>query len=137
MCELCLDKRDTLKLTSPSQWKSPAATTYMVSLHPSVLHVCQACRRDLSIVLANDSYVPRWQKISERENKECSVKTCDGKVFASLHNDDIMRAFGLCELEPIHTVPTPTPFCKHHYHNYCVQHSTSYANTVHNMWVVT
>ena len=114
-CELCLDERDTIKLSNPSKWKNQDAMAYMLSLHPCVLNVCHACRQDITKVLVNDTFVPQWQKLSGRENKVCSVKACDSKVFASLHNADIIGVFNQCDLEPNATVTTPTPLCKHHY----------------------
>ena len=68
-CTIC-GCRDT-QMSSPSQWKNEQARKLATSLqvHTNSL-VCRPCRQDVSRLLADHTYVPRW-----REKKDCSDRS--------------------------------------------------------------
>ena len=74
--------------------------------------VCRACRDDVSRLVKNPAFIPRWEKEKEKEN--CIIQTCNGKDLHYSHtiSSDELIAFGF----DIHNViPTPFPLCKYHY----------------------
>ena len=73
------------KLSTPSNWKSEEARSLAVSLKvcPDAL-VCAACRKDMTRVIANDAYVPRWGKEGHRKNM-CCIAQCPEVAMTSLN----------------------------------------------------
>ena len=115
-CHLCHGHHQ--KVNSPSQWKSDDARRYVESLNvPADGLICQTCRKDITKVLSDSMFVPRWKKSNDK--RECCIQQCSNTVFASLHKtseqvQSAIQSGGLkCSLS---TVPTPAPLCKHHYH---------------------
>ena len=105
-------------MSSPSQWKSEQARTLATSLQvPIHSLVCRPCRQDVSRVIADHSYVPRWRK--ERE-KVCCISDCNESVFACsrMANSETLRsAMDAAGVEcSVNDLPEPTPLCKQHYH---------------------
>ena len=45
--------------------------------------ICRPCRHDLSRLKATTSYIPRWEK-SSNKTTSCAVELCDEKVFCTL-----------------------------------------------------
>ena len=61
-CELC--SGNDITFTTPQQWNSEGACSVATSLALSLTSlVCQACRRDISRVSSDPSFIPRWEKI--------------------------------------------------------------------------
>ncbi len=85
-CTLCLGRHQ--QFSTPANWKSEDARTLALSLKvsPDCL-VCSACRKDVTRVLANDAYIPRWEKLKERSTckNTCCIAQCSEIPFASLH----------------------------------------------------
>ena len=79
-CILC--RRYGHSMSSPLQWKMEDAHRYVVGLIPSGGKVCQACRKDVSRLLSDSNFVPRWSKL--KTEKYCSINNCDNSVFASI-----------------------------------------------------
>ena len=108
----CLCNGTALKLTSPSQWKNEDARRYAETLDVTGDHaVCPACRKDITRVLSDSSHVPRWTKSSSE--RECCVQMCAGKVYASYHKTDSVKAEELfhscglvCSTPPVPVVNT-------------------------------
>ncbi len=118
-CTLCLGHHS--RFSTPANWKCEDARTLALSLKvTSDSLVCSACRKDVTRVLADNTYKPRWEKLKESiEKTTCCIAHCTEAVFASLHraSDQLhstMETIGLkCSASEI---PTPTPLCQHHYH---------------------
>jgi hypothetical protein len=81
--------------------------------------VCAACRKDITRMISNDAYVPRWEKERRRKNM-CCIAQCPEIAMASLHkasSEQLQSALETVGLECFAPeIPTPTPLCKHHYH---------------------
>ena len=119
ICALCHSHHSQLSI--PAYWKSEEARCLVYSLQVLLnAVVCQPCRRDVTRVLANTSYVPRWRKGREPTSaRACCVMDCTDNVFASLHkaSEQVQSAFEAGELRSCEReIPVPTPLCKHHYH---------------------
>ena len=70
------------------QWKKESARKFFMSYKmPKEGVVCQACRKDVTRVLSDSSFVPRWSKTCIK--RECCIKECKNIVFASLHKTKI------------------------------------------------
>ena len=117
-CGLC----GGLHLTGsrPANWKSAAAREYSHQhLHiPADSIVCQACRRDITRVLSDDTIVPRWNKPAT-ETPACCVSDCHQLSHAMLQKatpEQLLQAFTALGLECGTHTPPPTPLCKEHYH---------------------
>ena len=113
-CILC--RRYGHSMSSPLQWKREDAQRYVVGLIPSGGKVCQACRKDVSRLLSDSNFVPRWSKL--KTEKYCSINNCDNSVFASLKSgiEEIEEIFATLGLESSCPITIPIPLCKHHYH---------------------
>ena len=110
-CTLC--KRSSSQLSKPLSWRNKNAKVYAKSLGVSESHgVCRACRQDITLLLENETLVPRWQK--ERK-KDCCVPGCDEISFCET---SIVSADELSEIlcTSVLIIPKPTPLCKSHYH---------------------
>ena len=116
-CSLCLGEHR--QCSTPSSWKVDEARSFVHRLKISANEpVCSACRRDVTRVIDDSSYKPRWEKpVGE---SHCFVDLCTDSVFASLHKVssahlcDSFKTAGLkCSS---HNFLTPLPLCKHHYH---------------------
>ena len=83
--------------------------------------VCRPCRHDVTRVLANPAYVPRWRKSKgQSNNSHCYVRNCENLTFthSTLGSaEELKCAFESKGIE-INTecIPTPTPLCKYHYY---------------------
>ena len=91
----------------------------MVSMDvPADSVVCRPCRQDVTRVIADAEYMPRWRKESvESSNSYCCVQNCSELSIAHASmcsSDEFMQIQGIeFQNEPI---PVPTPLCKSHYH---------------------
>lgn len=105
-------------LTSPSQWISVDAQRYISSKGISEDGlVCSTCRRDITKVLSNDAFVPRWTKPNLQ--KKCHVKGCTDTAFTSLAckatPTEINQIFTSLGLECSYSdIPIPLPPCTRH-----------------------
>ena len=45
--------------------------------------VCSACRRDVTRMLGDSRYIPRWERSSKP--MQCTIEQCSDRVFTSLH----------------------------------------------------
>lgn len=115
-CSLCLGQHR--QCSTPASWKAEEARTLTLALNISVDDpVCSACRKDITRVLADSTYTPRWEKV---QKKQCCIAQCCDSVFASLHkvtSTQLQTAFqtaGLKCTTPV--IPMLSPLCKHHYH---------------------
>ncbi len=119
-CSLCLGHHQ--QFSAPESWRSEDARAFALTLNISVGDpVCYTCRKDLTRVLFDGTYVPRWEKAHNKsDTSQCCVVQCSHKVFASLHkatSDQLRSTFHTAGLEcttPV--IPIPCPLCKHHYH---------------------
>ena len=117
VCAVCLDHHS--HTSSPKEWKNQHAKEYMLSMDVSADSlVCRPCRHDVTRVLADAAYVPRWRKRSgESSNSYCCVRNCNQLSFAqaSMCSSDELQS-----IQDIHfqsePVPIPTSLCKSHYH---------------------
>ena len=82
-CTLCL--KPHRQLSTLANWKSGEARSLAISLKvcPDAL-VCAACRKDITRMISNDAYVPRWEKERHRKNMCCTAQ-CPKIAMASLH----------------------------------------------------
>ena len=109
-------------MSSPADWKNEPACTYVLSLKvPSDSLVCRPYRHDVTRVLLNPCYVPRWRKgTASSKSSNCCVVNCNNTVFAVsavATSDELQNAFDSTGLKcASEVIPTPTPLCKHHYH---------------------
>ena len=91
----------------------------MVSMDvPADSVVCRPCRQNVTRVIADAEYMPRWRKESvESSNSYCCVQNCSELSIAHASmcsSDEFMQIQGIeFQNEPI---PVPTPLCKSHYH---------------------
>ena len=119
-CTLCLGHHR--QFSTPATWKSKDAQALALSLNLSSDDlVCSACRKDITRVLADNAYTPRWEKAKERSKcNTCCITQCSQNVFASFskaRSDKLRCAFKTAGLKcTTLEIPTPTPLCKHHYH---------------------
>ena len=74
--------------------------------------ICHACRDDVSRLVENPAFTPRWAKEKQKEN--CIIKTCTG---IDLHYSTIINGDELTELgfDIPNIIPTTVPLCEHHY----------------------
>ena len=130
ICALCHSHHS--QLSTPAHWKSEEARCEVLSLQVSLnAFICQPCRQDVTRVLSNKLYVPRWRKGREKRNT-CCVMDCTEDVSASLHktSDQVQSAFEAGELRSCNSeIPVPTPLCKHHYHRVYSSSTTAIAIT--------
>ena len=74
--------------------------------------VCRPCRHDVTRVLADAAYVPRWRKRSG-ESSSC-VRNLSFAQASMCSSDELQSIQDMqFQSEP---VPIPTPLCKSHYH---------------------
>ncbi len=93
-CRLC--NRHHHHLSSPAEWRNEQARAYVLSLQVTPeSFVCRPCRDDVTRVLTNSKYVPRWAKgsASNANTHHCCVCDCKKAAFVSstLGNSDQMR----------------------------------------------
>ena len=120
-CFLCREAHRSL--TSPSQWVSVEARTYIVAKDiPDNKLVCSACRKDITRVISNSSFVPRWSKAQPQVHRGCSVKECKNDLFSSFgraKSEQIETIFSSLGLECSYAhIPEPLPLCQQHYHSF-------------------
>ena len=116
-CELCNGKHALMSF--PEQWTSHRAREFVLSQGVSLLKlICQPCRNDISRVLNNPTYKPRWEKSGKAV--VCCVQGCKehviacSKMITKEKSTQLFEDAGLeCSSE---TIPVPTPLCSHHYH---------------------
>ena len=92
----------------------------MLSLNVSTdSQVCRPCRDDVTRVLANPAYIPRWRKERvESCNTYCCVKNCDNLSFSQTtmcSSSDELKSVHHIEFKT-ERVLIPTPLCKNHYY---------------------
>ena len=105
--------------SSPNEWRNQPAKdlAFSMSLSTDSL-VCGACRDDMRRVLADATYVPRWEK-GERvgSNISCFVQNCTEPSFTQSSmcvSKDLKSMLSLQFRSE--SLPNPTPLCKTHYH---------------------
>ena len=118
LCKLC--QCHNSHLSSPASWRNEQARSHVLSLQvPPDSLVCRPCRHDVTRVLANPCYVPRWRKgKTSAKNSTCCILGCRSVTLSAVGStSEVHHAFesmGLkCSSE---VIPTPTPLCKYHYH---------------------
>ena len=118
LCKLC--QCHNSHLSSPASWRNEQARSHVLSLQvPPDSLVCRPCRHDVTRVLANPCYVPRWRKgKTSAKNSTCCILGCSSVTLSAVGStSEVHHAFesmGLkCSSE---VIPTPTPLCKYHYH---------------------
>ena len=114
-CELC--SGNDITFTTPQQWNSEGACSVATSLALSLTSlVCQACRRDISRVSSDPSFISRWEKIKFKGGT-CVIQNCTTEVFVSTKLFTLEKfhsavlANGLSAVE----VSSPIPLCHTHY----------------------
>ena len=80
--------------------------------------VYKACRSDITRVLKDDSYIPRWQNFTDQtmSGKCCVVQCHENAIYSNIGmHCDLPTLFSeaslLCKFN---SIPTPTPLCRHH-----------------------
>ena len=83
ICKLCQSHHSLV--LSPVDWKNEQACMYVLSLKVSSDSlVRKPCRDDITRVLANPCYVPRWEKgKASSKTSNCCVVSCNNTVFAA------------------------------------------------------
>ena len=114
VCSLCMNCHQLM--SKPAEWKNEDARAFVDTLiEESECLVCRLCRNDITRVLSNDSYIPRWEE--KKEKSSCCVSDCESVAFASRKSSAEMLGNESVGLKCSRTViPIPTPFCKHHYY---------------------
>ena len=114
-CKLCQGHH--CQLSSPAEWRNDQAHNYVLSLKvPVESLVCQPCRRDVTRVLANPDYMPKWRKSnmslrSGNTRQTCYILNCTQEAFVctSLGSSAEMKnAFDNTGLMYGEMIPTPT-----------------------------
>ncbi len=115
VCELCHGISGNM--SSPSNWRSEPARTLVASLNIDFTRqVCPKCRKDVTRCLADDTYIPQWEKPNRKST--CSVIECTDAILASLGKPkELMEdALRRAKLE-VTEAQTPIPLCRRHYHD--------------------
>ena len=115
-CELCNDQHNLM--SCPEQWMSQTARELALSMGVSFrTPVCQPCRSDITRLVKNPSYKPRWEK---PKKVRCCVHECTEDAIASSRmatTDNLVVLFANVKLQcSSDTTPVQTPLCNHHYH---------------------
>ncbi len=115
-CELCNGQHRLM--SSPQQWTSQTASELALSLGVSLgKQICQPCRSDITRMVNNPSYKPRWEK---SRKVTCCVLECIEDAFASSRMatmENMVALFTNANLRcSSDTIPVPTPLCTYHYH---------------------
>ena len=109
-CTLCLGK--STNMSTPRTWKSIPAQKVASTLHlEQHSPVCRLRRSDITMLVKNPEYQPRWEKRTEAI--KCCVPECRNAAFVQskiASTDQIASILGYMN------APCPTPLCKHHYH---------------------
>ncbi len=118
-CTLCQESH--LHYSSPTHWKNVDACTLAESFKLSSTDlVCYACRKDITRVINDSSYLPRWVKPKHHSKvSTCCIDECSQDVFTSFHKASLQQlqsALQTLELTCNTTEILPAPLCKHHYH---------------------
>ena len=80
--------------------------------------VCRPCRQDVTRVIADAGYIPRWGKESRASsNSYYCVRNCSQLSIAntSMCSSDELKQIQDIEFQS-EPIPVPTPLCKSHYH---------------------
>lgn len=118
VCAICLGYHS--RTSSPREWKNQRAQECIHSMNVSKDSlVCRSCRDDVSRVLANPGYIPRWERrgIQSSNNNYCCVSNCSQVSFTQtkMGTDEELKSIQEITFDS-ESVPTPTPLCNHHYH---------------------
>ena len=117
LCSLCYSQHQHLSL--PSSWKSEAAQLLIRSMHIEFdAPTCRPCRDDISRLVKNQQYIPRWTKATQ---KTCCVPGCNETIFAHAKMASQAKLLSIVNrngqsMHESQIFPTPTPLCKVHYH---------------------
>ena len=58
------------QISTPSQWTNNTVRDLMTSMEvPFDALACKACRSDITKVLKDDSYIPRWQMFADQTHE--------------------------------------------------------------------
>ena len=116
VCRVCHHHSHT---SSPNEWRNQPAKEFALSMSLSTDSlVCDACRDDMRRVLADATYVPRWEK-GERvgSNISCFVRNCTERSFTQSSMCVRKELKSMLSLQfRSDSLPNPTPLCKTHYH---------------------
>ena len=115
-CGLCNGKHALMSF--PEQWTNHRAREFVLSQGISLKLICKLCRCDITRVLNNPMYKPRWEKSDK--SVLCCVDGCKEHVIACSKMITEEKSAQLFEDAGLvcssHTIPVPTPLCSHHYH---------------------
>lgn len=85
--------------------------------------VCHPCRGDVTKIVRNPEFVPRWEKsmktCKEKVSHKCCVSECSSLSFVSTAlgtSEQLKSAFNNTQLKYGDAIPVPTPLCQYHYH---------------------
>ena len=119
-CELCGCWHT--QMSSPSHWRNERAHELAASFQVNKDSlVCRPCRQDVSRMLTDHTYVPRWRE--KRDTNMCGISDCTESAFVCSK----MASSGTMKLAmermgvacSLHERPEPTRLCKYHY---CIIH---------------
>ena len=115
VCGLCGERH--VQLSVPERWKDAQALSLVTShgITPTT-KVCAACRKDTKRCLVNNQLIPRWVKQNERA-LQCCDKDCTDKaiILKGEESLELEKAFEVCDIQAMSSIPVPTPLCIKHY----------------------
>jgi hypothetical protein len=127
-------------MSYPSQWTDEKSREYVSSklkLTSSECVICKPCRNDISKLTKNESFIPRWDRLTKKKGmKCCSVINC---CEAAQHQTNVSIDDGILfsaniKLESLND--SAMPLCSHHYHLiYNLQQPSQTHCITCNMWL--
>ena len=111
VCGLC--GKASVRTSKYPSWKDKLSQRCIQSLGIDMHSpICRACRDDVSRLVKNPAFTPRWAKEKQKDN--CIIQTCTG---IDLHYSTTISGDELTELgfDIPNIIPTTVPLCKHHY----------------------
>ena len=112
-CELCLAPRTCTQLAA---WKTADAQQMAITQLnlTQQSYICRLCRDDITKMIKNPGYVPRWAR--EERKGHCCIPSCTNAAFVKSKIATIEETTQILNLDKGDDVPFPTPMCKRHYH---------------------
>ena len=113
VCALCKVHHD--HMSHPLAWKNEKAGEFIseqrIEQHQKI---CRPCRDDISRIIANPAFKPRWEK---KENvHECCIQDCkqSSYVISKIATKESLKLANSLQHKG-DELPNPSPLCKSHY----------------------
>ena len=124
VCTLC-EQPGKIKYSHPKTWKDKTALQQLKIIEPQKLItpescICQLCRDDVSKIISDPSYNPRWRKVKPDE-QWCSIHvdqcSSEGKLKTKLVTSvyDLESILGTTVRQEAKNLLGPLPLCQEHY----------------------